>query len=409
VWTVNPLDPEFVVDPSTGSVRPWLAHRPNRGTVLCHPVAHIAHFQDKEFFLSSFNDRKLFDLGNTKQMLRDVPILPDDGNVLQYHSRLVTAMVGWGVFVPPTQTVRDGQPLGIWYPELPTYVKSLIHTVFPGMLASFLRYKDKGLVTHPVYGQLVKQHENGYIILQQMLVYAGHPLLEAFPTTPMEPRQLADTKLADYIIDWTGYCLNRALYGQHLNDRYFLQQFLRNLHSSMKEVADYVEREESLCHPDEPLPYTLSPDGLFSTFLQRSKHLGKPHLALQSPREHQRSASSIRELSIYDMDPDLLIAALGSAPRDPSCFLCGNPDHLAPACPRLEVIRQDAFKSRLILKLLKPAGPPGAPRGNIPPKRLHALTDGLSDDDTRSDDSTVAHDNATSDDDAFASPSPDFR
>jgi DNA-binding transcriptional MerR regulator len=284
----------------------------------------------------------------------------------------------------------------------------LVHTVFPGLLASFLRNKDKGLVGHPVYGQIVKQHENGYVILQQLLVYAGHPLLEAFPTTPMEPRQLADKKLADYIIDWTGYCLNRALYGQHLNDRYFLQQFLRNLHFSLKDIADYVEREESLCHPDEPLPYTLSPEGLFSTILQRAKHLGKPHLALQSPRETQRSSASIRELSLSDMDPDLLVAALGSVPRDTSCFLCGNPDHLATVCPRLDAIRQDAFKSRLVLGLLKPKLPQGAPRGARSTRRVRALTNGGSDDDTHSDDSTVAHDNVADDPDDFASPAPDF-
>lgn len=44
-------------------------------------------------------------------------------------------------------------------------------------------------------------------------------------------------KLANYIIDWTGYCLNHALYGQHLNDQYFLQQLLHNLHFSLKEIA----------------------------------------------------------------------------------------------------------------------------------------------------------------------------
>lgn len=109
------------------------------------------------------------------------------------------------------------------------------------------------------------------------------------------------------------------------------------------------------------------------------------------------------------MDPDLLIAALGSIPHDPSCFLCGNQDHLAPSCPWLDVIRQDAFKSCLILKLLNPKSPKGAPHGNNPLQCVCALTDSLSGaDDIHSDDSTVVHDNTTSDDDAFAWPAPDF-
>ena len=61
MWTVNPLDPEFVVDPSTGCVRLWHAHHLTCGTVLCHPVAHI----------------------------------------MQYHLLLVNAMIGWGVFDTP--------------------------------------------------------------------------------------------------------------------------------------------------------------------------------------------------------------------------------------------------------------------------------------------------------------------
>jgi hypothetical protein len=61
VWTVNPLDPEFVVDPSTGSVRSWHAHHLTCGTVLCNPVAHI----------------------------------------MQYDLLLVNTMIGWGVFDTP--------------------------------------------------------------------------------------------------------------------------------------------------------------------------------------------------------------------------------------------------------------------------------------------------------------------
>jgi hypothetical protein len=61
VWTVNPLDPEFVVDPPTGSVHSWHAHHLTCGTVLCNPVAHI----------------------------------------MQYDLLLVNTMIGWGVFDTP--------------------------------------------------------------------------------------------------------------------------------------------------------------------------------------------------------------------------------------------------------------------------------------------------------------------
>jgi hypothetical protein len=45
------------VDPCTGLIRPWFADHPDRGNVLCHPVAAVYHFQDRDLFLSLFTTR----------------------------------------------------------------------------------------------------------------------------------------------------------------------------------------------------------------------------------------------------------------------------------------------------------------------------------------------------------------
>jgi hypothetical protein len=45
------------VDPRTGLIRPWFADRPDRGNILCHPVAAVYRFQDCDLFLSLFITR----------------------------------------------------------------------------------------------------------------------------------------------------------------------------------------------------------------------------------------------------------------------------------------------------------------------------------------------------------------
>jgi hypothetical protein len=38
---------------------------------------------------------------------------------LERHEHVVVHGITFGVFVPPAHTLRDGQPLGLWVPDLP--------------------------------------------------------------------------------------------------------------------------------------------------------------------------------------------------------------------------------------------------------------------------------------------------
>ena len=91
---------------------------------------------------------------------------------------------------------------------------------------------------------------------------------------------------------------------------------------------------------------------------------------------------------------------------------------VGPGWPCLPVIRDDAFKRRLILKLLSPIDTPTRSGGTGPPKKIRALTSDTAqvralasanaEDDAQSDTSTVLHDNHSNEDLAHDVPTSDF-
>jgi hypothetical protein len=308
-------------------------------------------------------------------------------------------MQSWSFYVPPAQTVRDGQPLGIWFNALPSHTKLDVQNVFPSYLASILRSKYTGLLNNTTLTQIVQQHENGYLALYDILVHAGHPLLQAFPSTPIEPRQHGDCNLATYILNWITYCQHQALHGRHLSDRFFLQQFVRHLHPSLHSaISDYLEREVNNIYIHDPMPPSFGPESLFSKLLQRAQHLGRPTLVLQSPRDNSRSASLVREVVVSDSDDTLLLAALASTPSR-ACFICSSTEHLATTCPQLTTIRKDPFQRRMLLRLLDSSA-------SSPSPHVRALQDTTPVDTPP--DAPVIHALSSGEDAALASTASDF-
>ena len=372
-WHENPQDPNFRVDPRTGTVPPWRAHRVDYGMVLCHPVSVMWRFQDKELFLSCFRFRQ-FNVDQRKQIFRAVPPFAENHNFLLWYSRFVSVMMGFGLYVPPAQTMRDGDPLGIWFKDLPIHVQVDVENVFGDVLASLLRYKSTGLLTDPALSQIIHQHDNGYEAIYDLLVHAGHPFLQAFPSLPTEPRQHTDCKLSDYCLDWAVYTLHRALHGEYLSDRYFMQQFLSNMHRSLQaHVREWLEQAVTNTYVHDPLSHTFSPDRLFTKILARVRHLGHEKLALESPRDSSRSTHLVRALTLPapDDDDDLLVAAVASSTARP-CFLCAS-DHLLISCPLLADIQKDSFRRKALLRALGATAPSSAPAGGS--KQVRAVLD----------------------------------
>ena len=131
------------------------------GVVLCHPISFTWWFQDKALYLSCFQFRQ-FNIDQWKQIFCAVPPYGENNNFLQWYSHFISVMVGFGLYVPPAQTVRDGDPLGIWFPDLLVHVQVENENVFGDVLASLLCYKSTGLILDPALSQIIHQHDNEY-------------------------------------------------------------------------------------------------------------------------------------------------------------------------------------------------------------------------------------------------------
>ena len=74
-----------------------------------------------------------------KQLFHAVHPYGENNNFLLWYSRFVSVMMGFGLYVPPAQTMRDGDPLGIDFPSSvqPQQLSLPAQTVCP-MIFAFL-------------------------------------------------------------------------------------------------------------------------------------------------------------------------------------------------------------------------------------------------------------------------------
>ena len=373
-WThyyCDPSDFDCMVDHRTGALSPWYANRPDFGETLCHPVATNVHFMDRELFLSGF--LRPFDSRNQQRFAANFPAFDGGGDAItitDYYGRIVRYAMNFNVYVPPLHTLRDGVPLGVWFDALPSWVQVDTQNSFSGMLATCLKGKPAGLLNHDVLATIVKQHENGYNALYDLAVYAGHPLLQAYPKPLTEPVQTSDRSLADHLARWLNYIQLSTLHGTHLSDRYFLQQFVGSLHPLVRRAfGSFLEEGASRFCLDDRLPASFAPDRLLTKLLQRAAHDGCTKLVHQPPRASVAASQAVQALRsgldpvVWDESTTLDIAALASATR--ACFFCGDANHLVPDCPRFKSIKSDPFQTRLLQRLLTPA--------TTPPSRSPAL------------------------------------
>jgi hypothetical protein len=225
--------------------------------------------------------------------------------------------------------------------------------------------------------QIVQQSKNGYDMLYQLAVLHGHPLLQAFPKSPTEPRQDDDCNLSALLVLWMSHLQHLALHGIHLSDRYWIQQLCGSLHPSLRSIVYlWLDQQVNQFYINDPLPLSsFGPSKIYSKLHQLFLHMGQSRLATGSPREVSHPAQAIHELSQLsgpsDEDDGLLLAALSSS-SVAHCFLCGgSKDHVVLACPQYANLQTNAFAHRLLICLLsdqlKGSGPPKA--GRFAPKK----------------------------------------
>ena len=240
-FTVDPRDFDQVIDPMTESIGPWLAARPDFGMTVNHAIKFISPFVHKGSFLKSFT--KPFDHKMIKEFKIGFPSIgasTERSSSFEYYNRVVTHCQAFSLFVPPPITLRPGNILGTWFKHLPSYCRHDCLTHAPQLLTSCFRYKGSGLLQHPWLKGVVQTTDDGYSILYQLAVLAGHPLLQSNPYERSEPCQTSDLSVVMYIQAWIEFLNFQALGGRVYNERYYLMRFLNGLHASVRTLLTHA-------------------------------------------------------------------------------------------------------------------------------------------------------------------------
>jgi hypothetical protein len=295
------------VDSSTGLILPWYTHRPDHGSgyTLHHAVEFNNLHMDRDHFISMFYETRYQPATQYKQFSYGFPTLSSTGDLrvilLPYLTSLVSYCSGFGIFLPPPQTVQSDLPVGTWFEKLPLHVKHAAESVFSGILATEFKKKSTGLVTHSSLAPLL-QHTNGYTTFRQLLAIAGHPRLQDYPQELPEPRQSSDCTLSHYLQRWVHYIHRLLLDGTYLSDRYFYQQFIRNLHDALRPLLQPVLQQEIATKStrNEALPQSFSLDSLPVKLTTICDYLGRSDLLTKLPRD------LTRHCTIQQLDYDVL-------------------------------------------------------------------------------------------------------
>jgi hypothetical protein len=296
---------------------------------------------------------------------------------LHWHNELVDHCSRYGVYCPPAHTLRPRQPHGIWFNDLPTNVQLDVQKHFAKILTGCLQSKMSQSVRqdHPMIANIVQHGStNGYQILYSLAEEAGkHPLLVRYPSVPSEPTQTYDMTLEHYVNEWTQYLQYMLLDGTVYCDRYFLQQFQRNLYPAIKQrLGPHLRQEISDIALDLPLSPEFAPDRLVPLLNNISQYVGHAGLATKTPRDlfqkqvvrslhlHHQHMSATRDDN--EIDLPAIVAALNNADT-PTCFLCTATDHKMAQRPTYQRLSNNPRAVTAILRSLKPhrdrpSGPP---------------------------------------------------
>lgn len=364
-WTHYNIDlnnTHTIVDPTTSSIPPWRAYRPDHDDELLHfPAAVPNVYVDRDLFISSFI--RPWENKNQADFLKHFPPLPSKSaahDLLPFYNKVVPHCRAYYVFVPPLSTLRSGLIMGTWFGDLTAGIQSECLYHFSALLLAALRQKSIGLLGHNFFDFLVTGTDDGYFALYQLAQLGGHPLLNPYPIALHEPTQSVDLDLAAYLTQWIQYLTMQALSGCFLSDRYFIIKFVAGLHPTLRSNIG-TDLERHIDHPrydNRPLPFDFTPAHLWVRLQQRAQFIGYRGQVLAAPRETQRNPNVQQILSSLfphdddsSIEVDALLAAISSS--GPTCFFCHDASHTAEKCPLLLRTKSDPFAKRTVLRLLQ--------------------------------------------------------
>ena len=163
-FLLNTTD-DHQLDLVRGTIVPWWAARSDYGMTLNWPVELPMQGIDKEYFLASFANQR-WELKNHKDFQINFPkfLSKDSRQLLPYIGKMVQYCAGFGIFIPPAESLEYHNKLGVWFNNLPQHVREQI--VHQGhILAQILLSPKTGLSTNANFGASLVHEHNGYDIL----------------------------------------------------------------------------------------------------------------------------------------------------------------------------------------------------------------------------------------------------
>ena len=351
-WThyvINPFK-DIIADPHTGGICPWYAIKHELGRTLNFPL-NLGNLQiDKDLFLAQFFDTRYDPHAHFKSFMNRFPQFPeDDGpgfwhHIIPFLYQVTQHCVAFSIYVPPPHTLRPGDKLGAWYPELPILTQRQIPSTFNNILAQALRQKQTHLVSHKRLSPFVRTPKQGYDMIMSLAIEAGHPSLQQFPETPKEPRQNSDMSIIKYIDNWSQYLQRMVLTGHHYNDRFFYQQLFRNSHSTFKPIFNELRLAVHEQNHRRPLPPSFQMSSLLTKITQLAHFIDSRVDVTVGSRELQKTYKpSFTPLKVAQISQP----SVTSTQREMTCYMCGE-NHPLYKCPMIQrILSNDKGKTTL--------------------------------------------------------------
>jgi len=295
-------------------------------------------------------------------------------------------------------------------------------------LANALRDPKAGLLDHEVYGTVVRQGRDGYVMFSQLAALAGHPGLSTITRRPGLQRQKDDCSIVDYAREFSSFMQRSVLDGRHYSDRYALVLFFSSCNRGYDQYFK-VPIMQRISLLTGPLPESYAPSHLGSTLLMIAQNeLGQRTLATATPRElfrRRQPEHPIQELGSRrdeEVPEQYDVEAVASSGK---CHVCTDPGHYVRDCPLAAGIgdidpRERARLTDIGKKKLaqRPAGNMGSNKFSrrVPNKIREVTVDNPNDDHTVLDESAPLQDvmvsdevSVDSDSDSLDYVAPDFR
>jgi len=366
----------YHVNPTTDTVYPWYTFHPVYHFIVCHPVAMNIQALDQELFLSRFTI-PFHAEKSVKNIYYNTTRLSLEEDIFPFYVKFAATLNFHGVYVPPIHTQTAHDTLGTWFPLLPAHTQHLAAVHHSEFIHKLLLYEKSGLSRFPHLKAIVSQTSDGYQALQDLLAYGCHPLLTTNRQDHVMPRQVNTMSLHTYILHWQRHIFVLFLESTVLSDRYFLEQFVIHMHSSLRmHFQPFLERMSSEIRLSKRLPTAYGPYKLYMTLMTRARSVNLSTDTLtRPPNELSRptSSSAIRQIAetsfsaTDDADFFCIVAAIQHE-AGPNCALCNKSGHLIFECPQLRDISSDPHRTRLVLGNLLPSSRQNA-NSNSPSNR----------------------------------------